>query len=90
MTASDPIPEEAFVPAFRSSGRDGEMEAMTILGVLKTNEVPAILIGSQVLPSLEFHVQVPEHMVERAQQIIEEARAGGPAAAAEAEAAGES
>jgi hypothetical protein len=43
-----------------------------------------VLVGSSTLPNLSFSVQVSKDDVERAQAALAEARAAGPAAAAEA------
>jgi hypothetical protein len=74
---------------FSSSNYDAEMEATEIHGVLESNGIPSVLVGSSTLPNLEFEVQVPRERLEEARQIIAEAQAAGPAAAEEAEAAGE-
>ena len=81
--------EESFVPVFSSSSHDGEMEALTIQGILVSNGIPTMLVGPHMLPSLDFQVHVPEHLLVRAGQMIEEARQAGPAAAEEAEAESE-
>lgn len=86
LTKNDPTPDESLVPVFSSSNHDGETEAMIIKGILEASGVPAMVVGPQTLPNLEFQVQVPEHMLGEAQRLIDEARAGGSAAAAEAEA----
>ncbi|MBM3774866.1 MAG: DUF2007 domain-containing protein [Acidobacteria bacterium] len=77
------------VPVFASSAHDGEMEALALRGLLEANGIPAILAGPSMIPSLEFQVQVPRSRLEEAERIIAEARAAGPAAAAEAERASE-
>jgi hypothetical protein len=76
-------------PVFSSSNHDGEMEAMAIKSLLDANDIPAVVVGPRVLPNLEFQVQVPEDLLERARQTIREARQGGRHAADEAEAASE-
>ena len=81
--------DTAMTPVFSSSNHDAEMEAMAIKGLLDANNIPAIVVGSQVLPTLEFQVQVPEDLLEQARQTIREARQGGRKAADEAEAASE-
>jgi hypothetical protein len=86
FTPTEPTPEESLVPVFSSSNHDAEMEALTIKGILDASGIPALIAGPHVLPNLEFQVQVPEHLVNAAQELINEARAAGPAAAAEAEA----
>ena len=73
------------VPFFSSSNHDAEMEAAAIHGVLEANGIPSLLIGPTTLPSLEFQVQVSEERLADAVQAVAEARAAGPAAAAEAE-----
>lgn len=77
------------VAVFSSSNHDGEMEAMAIRGVLEASDIPAIMVGPQVLPNLEFQVQVPANLLEEAKRVIRDARQAGPRAAEEAEAAGE-
>jgi hypothetical protein len=77
---------ESMASVFSSSNHDGEMEAMTIKGILDASDIPAMIVGPGVLPSLDFQVQVPEHLLAQAQRIIAEALAAGPQAAAEAEA----
>jgi hypothetical protein len=80
---------EGLTPVFSSSNHDAEMEAMAIKGVLDSNDIPAMIVGPQVLPTLEFQVQVPQHLLAQARQAIREARQGGRRAAAEGEAATE-
>jgi hypothetical protein len=81
--------DTAMTPVFSSSNHDAEMEAMAIKGLLDSNGIPAEIVGSHVLPSLEFQVQVPDDLLDRARQAIREARQGGREAADEAEAASE-
>jgi hypothetical protein len=59
---------------------------MAIKGVLDSNDIPAIMVGPQMLPNLEFQVQVPQHLLAQARQLIREARQGGRSAADEGEA----
>jgi Putative prokaryotic signal transducing protein len=82
----EPDADESMVAVFSSSNHDGEMEAMAIKGVLDSNGIPAMIVGPHVLPTLEFQVQVPEHLLTEARQVIREARQGGRQAADEAEA----
>ena len=89
LTTSDVNPEESMVPIFSSSNHDAEMEAMTIKGILDASEIPALIVGPHVLPNLDFQVQVSSEFAERAREIIAEARAAGPAAAAAGELATE-
>lgn len=88
-----PGPDEShdldLVPFFSSSNHDAEMEAMAIHGILEANGIPSVLIGASTIPSLEFQVQVPRASLDEARRAVEEAKAAGPEAAAEAEAASE-
>jgi hypothetical protein len=77
------------VTIFSSSNYDAEMEAMSIHGILESSGISAEVIGTSTLPVLEFQVQVPREDAEEARRLLAEAQAGGPAAAAEAEAEGE-
>ena len=88
-TKLEPTADESMVPVFSSSNHDAETEASAIQGVLESNDIPAMIVGSHVLPNLEIQVQVPEHLLEQAQQLIREARQDGRRSADEAEAAGE-
>jgi hypothetical protein len=85
----DPSSDLDVVTLFSSSNTDAEMEAINIRGLLESNGIEAIVVGPRVLPSLEFQVQVPRAKAEEARRLIAEARAAGPAAAAEAEASSE-
>ena len=77
------------VTAFSSSNHDAEMEAMTILGLLQSNGIPAIFTGPHMLPITEFQVLVPAHLQAEAERIIAQASEGGEDAADQAEEAGE-
>jgi hypothetical protein len=92
----DPRPEEVetddssdMVTLFSSSTIDGEMEASNIHFMLQAAGIPSMVVGPSVIPSLEFQVQVPRSDAAEAERVLEEARAAGPEAAAEAEAASE-
>ena len=85
----DPSHDLDVVTLFSSSNHDAEMEAMAIHSILQANGIPSMLVGASTIPVLEFQVQVPKADLEAAQRVLEEARAAGPAAAAEAEAASE-
>jgi hypothetical protein len=88
-TEQEPHADETMVPVFSSSNHDAEMEAEAVRGLLESSRIPAILVGSHVLPNLEFQVQVPEHLLDQARLIIRGARQNGRRAAEEAEAATE-
>ena len=89
MATEEALPDEGMTPVFSSSNHDAEMEALAIKGVLDSNGVPAMIVGPSLLPNLEFQVQVPEHLLTQARQLIREARQGGRRAADEGEAATE-
>ena len=77
------------VALYDSSTVDAEMEADVIRGLLDTNGIPSLVRRGGPYPSLGFQVLVPRGKVMEAKQLIEEAQAAGPEAAAEAEAASE-
>lgn len=77
------------VAVFSSSNHDAELEALAVKGVLDASGIPALVVGPHVLPNLEFQVQVPADLLERARVAIRDARQGGRKAADEAEAATE-
>jgi len=77
------------VALFSSSNYDAEMEANAIHGVMEASGIPSIIVGAPQIPVFEFQVQVPRARLEEAERVLAEARAAGPAAAAEAEQAGE-
>ncbi len=85
----NPSHELDLVTLFSSSNIDAEMEANNIHSMLEANGIPSVVVGATSIPSLEFQVQVPRGMAEEAQRVLDEARAAGPEAAAEAEAASE-
>jgi len=85
----DPSHDLDMVTLFSSSNIDAEIEANAIHGILTASGIPSVVVGASPIPSLEFQVQVPRAALEEAEQVLEEARAAGPAAAAEAEAASE-
>ena len=96
--AQDPEPDEVEtdvssdmdpVRLFSSSAIDGEMEANNIHFMLQAAGIRSVVMGPSVIPSLEFQVQVPRSEAAEAERVLAEARAAGPEAAAEAEAASE-
>jgi hypothetical protein len=76
------------VPLYDSATVDAEMEADVIRGVLDSNGIPSLVKRAGPFP-LYFQVLVPRGKVREAQQLLDEARAAGPEAAAEAERATE-
>lgn len=87
--ATNPSSDMDLVSVFEADGVTAEMEAMGIRAVLESNGIPAMTIGTSVIPSLPFEVRVPKEDLERALIAIAEAQAAGPSAAEEAEQAGE-
>jgi hypothetical protein len=77
------------VTLFSSSTIDGEMEADMIRGILDSGGVPAILTNTPMAGILGVEVKVPRGRLKEAENLIAEAKAAGPEAAAEAEAASE-
>ncbi|HYA17017.1 MAG TPA: DUF2007 domain-containing protein [Bryobacteraceae bacterium] len=71
---------------FSSPNFDGELEAMAIKSLLDANNIPAILSGPHIMPNLPFQVEVPAHLLEKAEQLIRDSRQNGRRAADEAEA----
>ena len=77
------------VTVFSSQNHDAEMEAVALHSLLEANGIESAVGGSPTIPSVEFQVQVPRSQFEEAERVMAEAREAGPAAAEEAEAAGE-
>lgn len=84
--AEQPDNSEQFdlVTVFRSEEHSAEMEALAIQGLLEAAGIPAVLVGTAVLPVLPFEVRVPKARQEEAERLIAESQAGGPQAAEEA------
>ncbi len=88
--APDPSSEFDMVPlADTEGGALSEIEAISIKSILDASGITAVVMGTSQLPNLGFQVQVAEADLARARQVIAEAQAAGPAAAAEAESATE-
>jgi hypothetical protein len=80
----DPSHDLDMVTLGEFQGATGEMEAMSIQSILDANGISAVLVGASTLPNLSFSVKVAKDDIDRAQAALAEARAAGPAAAAEA------
>lgn len=100
MIDSNPLPDDVeevddseeldLETIYHSEGNPtAEIEAVGIKNVLESNGIAAVIVGDSMLPNLAFEVRVAREQVERAQALLAEARASGPAAAYEAERAGE-
>jgi len=85
----DPSHQFDMETIFDAVGTTAEMEAIGLRSVLEANGIPSVMVGASVYPSLRFQVRVPKNEMERARQALAEAEAAGPAAAEEAERAGE-
>ena len=87
----DPSRDLDLEAIFDAMGATAEMEAIWVRGVLEANGIQSVLVGAPVYPNLRFLVRVPKNEAGRARQVLEDARAAGPAAAEEAaaESAGE-
>jgi len=103
VMAQDPGSEEApqnddqiltshaldLVSLYNSSTIESEMEADMIRGVLDSYGIPSVVSVTPYAGILGVEVKVPRGRLKEAERLIEEARAAGPAAAEEAEAASE-
>ena len=87
--AIDTSHELDMVTLFSSQGVDAEMEADVLHGILESNGIPSFLVRGASMPVFGFELQVPRARFEEAERLIAEAKAAGPDAAAEAEAATE-
>jgi hypothetical protein len=77
------------VTVFKSSTIDSEMEADMVRGVLDSNGIPSIMTNIPYAGLLGVEVKVPRGRLKEAETLIAEAKAAGPEAAEEAEAASE-
>jgi hypothetical protein len=84
--AEEPDNSEQFdlVTVFRSDEHNAEMEALAIQGLLEAAGIPAVLVGTAVLPVLPFEVRVPRARQQEAERLIAESQVSGPQAAEEA------
>jgi hypothetical protein len=77
------------VSVFSSDEHNAEMQVQAVQNVLEAGGIPAVIVGSGVLPNLPFEVRVPSSRLEEAQKLIADSEAAGPAGAEEAERASE-
>ena len=73
------------VSLYRSATVNAEIEADIIRGVLDSQGIPSLKLLAMGNPQLGSKVQVHRANLQRAERLIEEAKAAGPAAAMEAE-----
>jgi hypothetical protein len=96
LIAENPLPDEVeevddsedldLETIYHGDGTLAEVESMEVKNVLQSSGIAAIVVGNSVLPTMSFEVRVARDQVDRARQVIQEAQAGGPKAADEAEA----
>jgi hypothetical protein len=87
---NNPPNEPGLVTVFRlAGGGTEEMEVLTVRQLLESNGIKTVLVGDSPMPNLSEEIRVAEEDAERAQQLIADALAAGPAGAAEAEAESE-
>jgi hypothetical protein len=87
---NNPPNEPGLVTVFRlAGGGTEEMEVLTVRQLLESNGINTVLVGDSPMPNLSEEIRVAEEDAERAQQLIADALAAGPAGAAEAEAESE-
>ncbi|HXP87055.1 MAG TPA: hypothetical protein VN841_20160 [Bryobacteraceae bacterium] len=77
------------VTVFQSAGANAEMEALDVKALLEASGIDAVMVGDTRYPNFPCEVRAPREQAAAAEQLIVEALAAGPAAAEEAEAAGE-
>jgi hypothetical protein len=91
IRAADEMPREPGDPShdldletvFDALGATAEMEALSVRSVLEANGIQSVLVGAPLYPNLRFVVRVPKVELERARQVLEEARSSASAAADE-------
>jgi hypothetical protein len=96
LIAENPLPDEVeevddsseldLETIYHADGTLAEVESMEIKNLLEASGIAAVVVGNSVLPTMSFEVRVAHDQVERAREVLNEAEAGGPAAAEEAEA----
>jgi hypothetical protein len=78
------------VPLYFSNTIEAASEAEVLKGILESNGIPSIMTNEAPgFPNLGYILSVPRERVEEAKRLIEDQRAAGPEAAAEAEAQSE-
>jgi len=87
--SEDPSHDMDLVNLTHEGNAMGEMEATNIQAILDASGIYSVVVGDTVLPNLGFAVRVPREELAKAEAVIAEAQAAGPAAASEAEAESE-
>ena len=96
LIAENPLPDDVedvdnsseldLETIYHADGTLAEVESMEIKNLLEASGIAAVVVGNSVLPTMSFEVRVARDQVERAREVVNEAQAGGPMAAEEAEA----
>ena len=90
-TSPNPSDDGDLVTVFRlSGGGTSEMEVITVRQLLESSGIATVLVGDSPLPNLAEEIRVAKEDAPRAERLIADALAAGPAGAAEAEAESES
>ena len=89
MSHAAAVPSPLTCLGLRERGRDAEMEADMIHGILEATGIPSIMVRPAYPALGSYCVQVPREAVEAARRAIAEAQAAGPEAADEGEAESE-
>lgn len=76
----DPSHELDLETVFDAMGTTAEMEALSVRSLLEANGIHSVLVGAPLYPNLRFLVRVPKQDLERARQVLEEARSAAAAA----------
>jgi hypothetical protein len=87
QTKATQEPEVEYETIYSSEGAQfaASVEVEAIKSLLEANGITPDVVGDSVLPNFPVEVRVPRQQAEQAKALIEQAQAGGPAAAAEAE-----
>src|SRR6266540_2348361 len=81
----DPSHDLDLVTVARTDGTTAELEATNIHQILEASGIDAVIVGAASMPNLGFEVRVAREDRAKADAVIAEAQAAGPAAALEAE-----
>jgi hypothetical protein len=73
------------VAVFNSDAAEAELLATGIQSILESQDIPTMVVGGSMFPSLPYEVRVPKNRLEDARRAIAEAEEAGPEAAEQAE-----
>lgn len=77
-------PQE-LVTVFQSAGTTSDMEALSVKSLLEASGIEAVVVNTEMLPSLPEEVRVAREHATEAKRVIAAALAAGAAGAVEAE-----